>query len=445
LAGNDWIQSLALGIVLTLIYLANGREMKTGDTVPAKLLPVAILRGDGPFLDRFSQSSRLMQQWGAHPADSLPYYVAQRRGHLVSTYPLAPALLAVPIFWPQVLVLDRLRPGWDQRDDDLAWYTRRMAKNAAAVLAALTGVALLQLLRALGFGRAALLATLAAALGSPLWVQSSQTLLQHAPAALALTLAMALLVPQPVPRRRLFLAGLASAALVCFRPQDVIFAAVVFLWAARYHFRRLAWFLTMPLLLGAALLGYNYWFFGAAGGGYSLEKMTGPNVRGIYSTPLLTGMSGTLVSPNRGLFIFCPWIALALATAPVAVRGRLPGRSVVAWLAWGLVPYLLLLSKYTIWWGGWSFGPRYWADAVPLFAVFLTCGLAWSWSRCRPAFLAFAATVLFAVGIQSIGAFYYPSSWQGSPTDVDEAPQRCWDWWDNEVRRCMAEGPYSRR
>jgi hypothetical protein len=432
---------VVLGITLTLIYLANGREMDSGDTLPAKLLPLAILRGDGPFLDRFDRPA-VMPPVGVKPSDSLPYYVARRRGHLLSTYPLAPGLLALPFYWPQVLVLDWLRPGWDQNDELLNKYTARMAKSAAAATTALTGVALLHLLRALGFGWPALLATLAAALGSPLWVQSSQSLWLHAPAALALTLSMALLVPQPVSRWRLFLAGLAAAVLVCVRANDVVFAVILFAWVVRYHFRDLPWFLPMPVLMGAALLSYNYWFFGAASGGYAMEGMEEHGLRVTYSNPLFDGMAGTLVSPSRGLFLFCPWVALALVAAPGAVARWVNGRSVVWWMAWGLIPYLILLSKYHIWWGGASFGPRYWADVMPLFAVMLACGLAWSWSRYRTAFPAFVAAVLFACGIQAIGAFSFPSTWYYWPNDVDYHPERCWDWRDNEVRRCLIEGPY---
>jgi hypothetical protein len=419
---------------LALIYLANDQEIGCGDTLPARLLPVAILRGDGPFLDRFNRPE-VIPPLGASPPDFVPPYARRKRGQLVSFYPVAPALLALPVYWPQVLVLDRLQPGWDRDDARLNKYTARMAKSAGALIAALAGVALYHLLRALGLGRAALPATVTAALGSPLWVEPSQSLWQHGPAALALTVAMALLVPQPVSRRRLFLAGLASAALVCFRPQDAVFAVVIFLWVVRYHLRDLAWFLPMPALLGAALLGYNYWFFGAALGGYS-------EVTGHYTTPLLAGMAGTLVSPSRGLFLFCPWVAVALLAAPAAVPGRLKSSSVVWWLAWGLVPYLLMMSKYTVWWGGHSFGSRYWADVVPLLAVLLACGLDWSWSRCRPAFAALGAAAALALRAFFIREFYYPtSSCNASPQDVDERPERLWDWRDNQRRRCLAEGP----
>src|SRR5205085_5056713 len=100
------------------------------------------------------------------------------------------------------------------------------------------------------------------------------------------------------------------------------------------------------------------------------------------------------------------------------------------WLLCALVPYLLVLSMYWCWWGGWSFGPRFWTDAIPLFAILLGASLDWARVRCRPAFWALAAAIVFSVAVQAIGAFCYPSSWNSSPVNVDDHPERLWDWRD---------------
>jgi hypothetical protein len=86
----------------------------------------------------------------------------------------------------------------------------------------------------------------------------------------------------------------------------------------------------------------------------------------IDSASLAKGAAGTLFSPNRGLFIFSPWIALALGVAVVpAVARRLASERPVAWLLAALLPYFLVLSKYSVWWGGQCFRPRYWTDVIP--------------------------------------------------------------------------------
>jgi hypothetical protein len=106
---------------------------------------------------------------------------------------------------------------------------------------------------------------------------------------------------------------------------------------------------------------------------------------------------------------------------------------------WGLIPYFVLLSGYTVWWGGFCFGPRYWTDAVPLFAVILACGLEWARARAGPVLLVLAVTIVWSVGVQALGAFCYPSSWNLKPTNIDTQHDRLWDWADSEMTRCLQE------
>ena len=417
-----------LFVALFWIYAANDREIGAGDTLPTLLLPVAILRGDGLKLDRF----------GALWPGPLPYYLALKRGHIVSRYPVAVALFAVPLIAPQLVVLDAKYPRWEQQP---IYFARRMGKNAAAMLAALTGVAILELLRRLTPERFAVLAAAIAALGSNLWVVASQSLWQHGPAALALTLAVALLLRPDATRARLCMAGLATAALVGFRPQNFVFALAIFGWVAVRQRARVAWFLPFPLLIGAALAGSNYATFENVAGGYAEMLPILPYSHGVasyWTTDALGGASGTLLSPSRGLFVFCPWIAVALATLP-ATRARLKRWSLIGVLLLASMAFLLQLALQSVWWAGHSFGPRYWTDVIPLFAIVLAWALEWSWDRSRPMFGVLLLTGLFSIGVQGLGAFCYPSSWNNRPGNIDQQHERLWDWRDSDLTRCLLE------
>ena len=152
------------------------------------------------------------------------------------------------------------------------------------------------------------------------------------------------------------------------------------------------------------------------------------------------GAAGTLLSPNRGLLIFSPWIAVALGLAAVpGVARRLASQGLTTWLLAALAPYLLVLSKYSVWWGGHCFGPRYWTDVIPLFAIVLAFGL--DWLQARPAALVALShlTIAFSIFVHGIGAFCYPSTWNSSPANVDLHHERLWDWRDTELSRCLVE------
>jgi hypothetical protein len=428
----DWKFSLLLGSGLFAIYFVNFRVVGTVDTLGAALLSVCIIRGDGPFLDRFLDA-------GDAPEGKLLYWSCTKtRGHVMPCYPVGPGLLAVPFTLPQVVVLDLFVPGWEAQG--VQW-CQVMSKNTAAAVAALVAVTLFDLLRVLGFRRVALPTVLAAALGSNLWTTASQSMWQHGPAALALSLSILLLTPPKPSRLRLCLAGLTTAALVSFRAIDIVFAAVVFLWIVRHRSRGLVWFLPPVILAGTALLGYNCWYFGAIEGGQVLIEASHPKLHGFvgsWSGNLLEGAAGTLLSPSRGLFIFTPWVAVAVAAAPITAK-RLKSCSLIPWLLWAVVPYFLLLSKYGCWWGGHCFGPRFWTDTVPLFAILLAAGLDWSLARCRMLFGTFVVAITLSVAVQVVGAFCYPSSWNDSPGDVDRHHERLWDWRDTELSRCLTE------
>jgi hypothetical protein len=191
------------------------------------------------------------------------------------------------------------------------------------------------------------------------------------------------------------------------------------------------------------LLGYNLWFFGTILGGQArLEEyhVLLHGVSGIWSTNLLDGALGTLFSPNRGLIVFSPWVAVALASLAVpTVRARLASHSLFCVLLVSLVPYLIILSKYSVWWGGHCFGPRYWTDVVPLFAILFAFGLDWMLPRSRALVMISAATIVFSITVQVIGAFCYPSTWNGQPRPVDLNHERLWDWRDTELLRCLIE------
>ncbi len=102
--------AVAWSVAMFAIYLANGREILSGDAIPAKYLALALVHGDGFYLDRYRHE--LFKDW---PLPQLPYFLHVVDGHYVSHYPIGPALVALPFTLPQVLVLDWLRRLGEER------------------------------------------------------------------------------------------------------------------------------------------------------------------------------------------------------------------------------------------------------------------------------------------------------------------------------------------
>ena len=50
------LRSLLLFVVCVAVYASNGKTLNMGDSVPARLLPVALLLDHTPMLDRFADA-----------------------------------------------------------------------------------------------------------------------------------------------------------------------------------------------------------------------------------------------------------------------------------------------------------------------------------------------------------------------------------------------------
>ena len=100
---------------------------------------------------------------------------------------------------------------------------------------------------------------------------------------------------------------------------------------------------------------------------------------GLWATPLLEGLGGHLVSPGKSVFLYTPWLLLAVpAVASARVRrtlGPLGPAIAVATLV-----HLLLYSKTTFWAGAFGFGIRFHVCMLPLWLVPIAV---WWWGPAR--------------------------------------------------------------
>ncbi|ADV62774.1 hypothetical protein Isop_2196 [Isosphaera pallida ATCC 43644] len=466
---------LTLGLLA--VFLANGRAIGGGDTMPAALLQVALVRGDGLTLDRLAWAIRT-------ETDAVPGYCSESRGHVVSRYPIGPALTTIPFAWISIVWLDHTRPGWDAPTRDPSAFletVRHLGKLNAALVAALAVGLLPGLLRRLELHEGISIAVVALGLGSGVWPTASQALWQHGPAIFWLMVALRALIPpggigespqHGLTTTRLAVAGGATALMVMCRPIDLLFAAVIAGWVvisspARAGLRRWGgvWrpfgltrsrpFWATAGLLGLAWCGYNLWFFDSLNGGYAeIEKMHpwAHGLKGTWTGSLLWGGLGTLVSPSHGLLIHCPWVVPALALLP-RVWNRLPSWNATpirALLAVGLPLNFLALAKYSCWWGGHCFGARFWIDATPLFVIALAAVRTAAMPSNNPCLQSYPlidrrwrwlliVTLAAAVWVHGVAFWRYPTSWHANPTNVDRDHARLWDWFDTETTRALTE------
>jgi hypothetical protein len=420
---------LLLFLACLVVYNANLREVSSQDTMATRILPVIVLVEQRLVLDRFFQGSPVEQP--------LPYWVQRVGGHYLSSYPILPALLALPVYAVPVGLL-----GGD------SWpLINLLAKISATLFAALSVLFVYGTATRLDRQATAVPVALVYAFGTSTWSISSQGLWGHGPAELFMAAALYAVLRGETRHGVLQGAGLATGLMVASRPATGVVAVALLGYVLHRHGRRGLQSLAAFGLVAVAVLSYNLWAFGSLQGGYAklhLDQGLHHGVPGAWSASMVAGLAGLLLSPNRGLLVYSPVLVLALVGAVLSLRGD--RRRLFGYLAGGFGVSLGILSSYAVWWGGLSFGPRLLTDFLPLLVLFLVPVLQRPVARTSPARVVFALLFALSVAVQAVGAFYYPSprevDWNTTPRNIDFAPERLWDWRDTQVLRLIRNGPH---
>ena len=404
-------RAVLLGLIAFLVYNSNLRMMGTGDSLPARFLPFAILGHGTLRLDPVLSAVR-----SDHPG---AYWIVRARGggH-VSGYPIITPLLVTPLYLPAVTWVKHR--GWQEVDLRRAAFV--MEKLAASAVAAVSVALAFVLLRRRLSVRQATWLTVAFAFGTSTWVISSQALWQHGAGQLLLIACLLLVTGEQRDSGRWLVLGALLALVAANRPPDVVLGlpiGVYALWRGR-------WKPAVALLSGAAVvaalvLAYNLWSVNHWIGGYS---SLGATAGTFFSGSWQSGVAGLLVSPAKGLFVFSPFFAVLVVLAIgalVRARGRGPFAALDLWLLLGIGANIALYSM-TDWRAGSSWGTRFLTDLLPLLIWILAPALA---AAGRLAAAIFGGLVVAAIAFHAVGAYRYQGGSDGLYYTDDAA---AWKW-----------------
>ena len=403
---SPWL--LFCGVVF--IYSLNGRALTAGDTMPASYLPLSLVRefdfdlNEFPFLYEHD----------------MPWFVKRSGTRVVSSYPPWAGVLAMPVYL--LPVLGGLAPQSPMIHD--------LEKLSATLIVALSVVLLLLALRRLTSENIAYAIALVYAFGTSSFSSSSQALWQHGPSQLFLTLTIYWLVRGIDQPRFSAYAGLALASALICRPSNAIMAIPIVAYMLLARPQQLVGFFLAGLPPLLAFSVYNMRYFGSPFT-TGVVGTIGPSelwrsASSLFSTPLHEGLAGVLGSPGRGLFVYSP--IFLVSVVGIAMSWRQPQQVLLKCLSFAPMMLILLISKWNIWWGGGSYGPRLLADLTPILCLFLYPAL----ERVQSRWLLKGLIVGLAVLSMSLHALrvFGGGDWNGHP-NVDRQPERLWSWVDS--------------
>lgn len=350
--------------------------------------------------------------------------------HRYNYYPLAVPVVSLPFVAALRFVLPHRVAGVGASPREALFAGDLVSASAivevlvASVFVAGTAGVLYAIAReALAPGGAAALALLFA-FGTSAWSVGSRALWQHTPSMFLNALALLCLVRLERSRWAAPLAGF-SMALACYvRPTNALLAGVFGLYLSLKH-----WRFALEAIAGALPVAAAFSCAYLSMYGSPLAPYFRPGSMLRWHPEVVTAFAANLISPGRGLFVFLPF--LLFLVWPAVWRTKLPAglERLRPWLAVAVLLQMAVVALHHGWWGGFSYGPRYLSDVLPLLmflwmpVLLLRRGIV---SNGILAVLVLAAVFIHLRGATSIAVH----DWNRTPVSVNDNRARIWDWND---------------
>jgi len=236
------------------------------------------------------------------------------------------------------------------------------------------------------------------------------------------------------------------------RPSNIIIVLPLTLYVFfefREHFKKFILFAAIPAFLWGFYVYMHWhpafgekWLANYVDTKISILSIRDPEIKhytdsqnGLFSGNILSGLTGLLISPSRGLFIYSPIFIFSFIFLFYALFSK-KIRVIYKYLAISVFALVLVYSKFVAWWGGWTFGYRFLIELLPMLIIFLA--LSWEKFIKKNKYLKaiFILFLFISLYIHFLGAYYYPCGFDYSPNNIDYNVGRLWDVKDSQIVRC---------
>jgi hypothetical protein len=153
-------------------------------------------------------------------------------------------------------------------------------------------------------------------------------------------------------------------------------------------------FLSVPAISAVLWIGFFLAIYGRA----DPTAPYGPGEIGSFQF-VPGGLGGLLFDQRFGLLAYAPVLAIAFGGLAV-MTARAASRRFALELLFVILPYLLTVTHFAMWWGGWSAPARFFAPVLPLFC--LPAAHAWVTFRGRTARAVIGASVVLTAAASAI-------------------------------------------
>lgn len=361
------------------------------------------------------------------------YGIRKKFGQPFNYFPLGASLLAVPLIavgdlFPNAsaaILRTQLKDGLP----DYVAVAPRIEKVVASIVVGLAASLIFLTAFLVSESLTAALVTWAAfAFGTAAWSIGSRALWQHGPSMLMLSAAILILVKSQNRPGLLRFAGLPLGFAYLIRPTNILLLVLIGLWVCFRERREcLGYFLYAGLSI-VPFFAFNHFYLHS----WLPEYYRGGRIN-LLNFGWIQPALANLISPSRGLLIFSPVLLFGICASIWRLcQRRATSLELLLWVI--TVAHLIVVSAFPRWWAGHTYGPRFMSDILPIFAL-----LTVEWWRERPRIawqVLFWITLTISIFIQAKGANSLSVyAWNSYPKNVDDRPNRVWNWKDPQFLR----------
>lgn len=362
------------------------------------------------------------------------YAIEEYNHHLYYTFPMGTSIMCAPF-----LAIFELFAKHVYYTDTLPLLTGNYSGGIEAFLAALfvafSAVLLFNLLHRLKVETWLVWFTVIVfAFGTSAWSTASRGLFAHGSSMVVLLVGLWCLLKAEINIRWLFLAGFCFAFSFTIRPTNAI-SLLIFGLYTLWKYRWQVWpFATACFVVLIPFFLYNHHVYGTFLSNYYLPSRIGEDGN------FWKGLAGNFISPSRGLFFTSPVFLLSIPLVVCQITKKQFNGFYFAILLTVLL-HIYLISTFTTWYAGWSFGGRYWCEIIPYLMVLLAFGMQSMFDTGR----AKTKNILLSMFIILSGFSFYINcqgatnpktlEWNYIPNNVDQHRDRVWDWNDIQFLR----------
>ena len=341
-------------------------------------------------------------------------------------FPPGSSILSVP--YVAVMSLFGIAPANPNRTYNRNGEMMIQASLAALLMAALSGVLYLTARLLLPL-RWSVIIALGAAFGTQMYSSASRGMWSDTWGILLLGIVVWLLLHGELGGKRQHPVLLATllAWMYFVRPTYAVDILCISAYIGLFHRKSLFPLVLTGLLWLALFVGWSWLHF------HSLLPSYYHPGRLTYSA-FWTAVAGNLISPARGLLVYCP-VLLFVAFLLLRYCRHLAHRRLLLLVLAVIVAQLVMLGGFEHWWGGHSYGPRLTTGLMPWLVVLAILALRAMLDAAPPrverlvlrtvgALLLILGMAIHTVGATSRAALH----WNLYPTEIDQHPERLWDW-----------------